>query len=143
MYPDKLELNEIKHQLISLTGGFCNKNVNEEYANLCEALIQKMARKKSVPFASGRVEIWAAAVVHAIGSINFLFDKKTKPYSTPDAISEYFGTSKTTVTQKSKLIRDMFKMTYWDSEFSTQHMQKQNPYANMGLVNGFLVMLDR
>ena len=143
MYPDKLELNEIKHQIISLTGGFCNKHVNEEYASLCDALIKKMARKKSVPFASGRVEIWAAAVVHAIGSINFLFDKKTKPYSTPDAISDYFGTSKTTVTQKSKLIRDMFKMTYWDSEFSTQHMQKQNPYKNLGLINGFLVTIDR
>jgi hypothetical protein len=143
MYPDKLEINEIKNQLVALTGGFCNTHVNSEYANICEALIMKMARKKSVPFVSGRVEIWAAAVVHAIGSINFLFDKKTKPYSTPDLIGEYFGTSKTTVTQKSKVIRDMFKMTYWDSEFSTQHMQKQNPYKNMAMLNGFLVMLDR
>jgi hypothetical protein len=33
-----------------------------------------MSRKRNVPFLSGRMEIWTAAVIHALGSINFLFD---------------------------------------------------------------------
>lgn len=102
-----------------------------------------MARKRSVPFLSGRTEIWAAAIVHSIGSINFLYDKKSKPNATYDTLVEYFGVNKTTTTQKSKLIRDMFKMHYWDSDFSTQANAKGNPYANLALLNGFLVTLDR
>ena len=45
---------------------------------LCEKLIRKMSRKRNVPFLSGRMEIWAAAVIHALGSINFLFDTSKK-----------------------------------------------------------------
>ncbi|NOR78038.1 MAG: hypothetical protein GQ523_06390 [Methanophagales archaeon] len=41
---------------------------------LCEKLIRKMSRKRNVPFLSGRMEIWAVAIIHALGSINFLFD---------------------------------------------------------------------
>jgi hypothetical protein len=32
----------------------------------------------SFPFLSGRMEIWAAAIIHALGSINFLFDPSKK-----------------------------------------------------------------
>jgi len=142
MTKEKLKMEKIKAQLSLLTGDFCNKQVNQEYADLCERLINKMARKRAVPFLSGKVEIWAAAIVHAIGSINFLFDKKTKPYVTHDAICEFFDVSKSTVQQKSKLIRGLFKMQYWDSEFSTQAMAKQNPYANLARISGFLVSLD-
>ena len=30
-----------------------------------------MARKREVPFVARRIEIWAAAVIHARGTINF------------------------------------------------------------------------
>jgi hypothetical protein len=113
--------------------------VNEEYKQLCAKLIQKMARKRNVPFLSGRIEIWAAAVVYAIGSINFLFDRSFEPYATPDDISNYFGTSKSTVGQKAKVIRDMFKLGYWDEEFSTAHMRESNPLANMAMLGGFII----
>lgn len=140
---DKLEIQEIKHQLVSLTGGFCNAHINEEYIHLCEKLIGKMARKRNTPFASGRIQIWAAAVVHAIGTINFLFDKKSKPYASLDDICDYFEVSKSTTSQKSKLIRDMFRMSHWDPEFSTQKMLKDNPYSKLAMISGFLVSLDQ
>ena len=143
MTPDKLELQEIKHQIVSLVCGFCSHQINDEYADLCEKLVNKIARKKTAPLASGQVQIWAAAVVHAIGTINFLFDKNTKPYISPDEICQYFDVSKSTITQKSKLIRDMFKMWHYDAEFSTQHMLKNNPMARISMVNGYLVMNNR
>lgn len=42
--------------------------------------MMKLGRKREVPFQRGKIEIWAAAVVYAIGSPNFLFDKSFEPY---------------------------------------------------------------
>lgn len=139
---DKAHAQHLQQQLIQLTGAFCLQHADAEYADLCRRLIEKMGRKRSVPFLSGRPEIWAAAIVHALGSINFLFDKSFPPHVTPDSICEHFETSKRTVAQKAKLIRDMFKLGYFDPEFSTQRMAKNNPLAGMTMVNGFLVIPD-
>lgn len=68
------------------------------------------------------MEIWAAAIVYALGSINFLFDKSSLPYATPDTICDAFQVSKRTVAQNAKLIRDIFKLGYFDPEFSTERM---------------------
>ncbi|MGQ9723141.1 MAG: DUF6398 domain-containing protein [Candidatus Jordarchaeum sp.] len=86
--------------------------------------------------------MWAAAVIHAIGSINFLFDPSFKPYVSVSDISNYFGTFKNTVTQKSKLIRDMFKMRHWDREFSTTRVMEHNPFSKLVTINGFIVNID-
>ncbi len=101
-----------------------------------------MARKRAVPFLAGRVEIWAAAIVYALGGINFLFDKSFPPYVSPDSLCDHFGASQRTVSQKAKLIRDMFKMGYYDPEFSTEHMRENNPLARLALVDGFLVIRE-
>nr|MDO8082663.1 DUF6398 domain-containing protein [Candidatus Freyarchaeota archaeon] len=139
---DKAVVREKMQQLIEMTAGFCDKYLDEEYKELCEKLIRKMARKRSVPFLYGRMEIWAAAVIHAIGSINFLFDPSFEPYASLSDIANYFGTSKSTTTQKSKLIRDMFKMRYWDREFSTTHMMEHNPFSKLAMIDGFIVGID-
>ncbi|MDA8213089.1 MAG: DUF6398 domain-containing protein [Clostridia bacterium] len=136
---DKIKVQERKEELIKLTSEFCRVHLDEEYRQLCEKLIGKMARKRQVPFLAGRLEIWAAAIVHALGTINFLFDKSSKPFFTVDGICAYFNTSKSTTAQKSKLIRDMFKMGYFDSEFSTHENAGNNPMANLVSVNGLLI----
>jgi hypothetical protein len=136
---DKAMITAKTEKLIEMTAGFCDRYLDEDYKQLCENLIRKMSRKRVVPFLSGRIEIWAAAVIYAIGSINFLFDKSFKPYATTGDICNYFSTSQSTTSQKAKLIRDMFKMEYWDKEFSTHHMLESNPFRNMAMVNGFIV----
>jgi hypothetical protein len=132
-------IEEKTQRLIGMTGGFCQQFLDEDYRQLCEKLIRKMSRKRAVPFLSGRPEIWAAAVVHALGSINFLFDKSFEPYATADDICNFFSTSKRTTAQKSKVIRDMFKMGYYDGEFSTNHMKENSPFSNFVMVNGLIV----
>jgi Domain of unknown function (DUF6398) len=130
---DKATVQQYTEKLIQMTNGFCDRYLDQEYKDLCEKLIRKMSRKRVVPFLSGRIEIWAAAVVYAIGSINFLFDKSFEPYATADDICNYFGTSKSTTGQKAKTIRDMFKLYYFDREFSTKEMQDNNPFSNVFL----------
>lgn len=140
--PDKTQIEEKAKQLIEMTGGFCDKHADAEYKELCVKLIRKMARKRNVPFLSGRIEIWAAAVVHALATINFLYDKSLTPHTTFDILADHFGVVKSTVTSKAKIIRDMFKMIYFDEEFSTKHMKQSSPFANLLSMNGFIVNID-
>ena len=139
---NKHEIQRIKQELIKKTGVFCQTYIDAEYEELCKKLIEKMSRKRAVPFVSGRIEIWAAAIIHTLGGLNFLFDKSFEPYATMDDICNHFGVSKSTVGQKAKLIRDMFKMGHFDPEFSTQRMARRNPFANLAMINGFIVSLD-
>lgn len=138
----KEEIKNREKKLIELTSGFCTQKLNDDYRQLSEKLILKLGRKRDVPFKSGKIEIWAAAVIHAIGSINFLFDKSFEPYLTAEQLSEYFGTKKSTVSNKARQIKDMFNMRYYDSNFSTQHMSESNPFNEMVMVNGLIVPLS-
>ena len=135
---DKIQCryNEILEQLRA----FCSAKLNDEYFELTEKLLGKMARKRHVPFETGKIEIWAAAIIHALGMVNFLFDPSQVPHVKVGEINDFFGTKQSTVGNKSKEIRDMFKLRQWDSEFATREMQEQNPYNRlMVLSNGMIV----
>lgn len=128
--------------IFDLVKEFCSKKLDEEYFELSERLIQKLGRKKNPPYATGQPQIWAAAVIHALGTINFLFDKSFEPYMSIEEINTYFGTNKSTTGTKSKLIRYLLKLDRWDNEFSTKRMQESNPFANLVMVDGLIVPLD-
>lgn len=138
----KEEIKKKEKELLDLTGLFCAQNLDDDYYQLCEKLILKLGRKRDVPFKSGKIEIWAAAVIHTIGSINFLFDKSFEPFISAEQISDYFGTKKSTVSGKSNQIKKLLKLGYFDSEFSTQRMAESNPFNDMVVVNGFIVPLS-
>ncbi len=133
---------EKKAALIELAQGFCREHLDEEYEQLVVKMIEKVGRKRAVPFMSGKLEVWAAGIVHALGTINFLFDKSTHPYVSVHDICAYFGTAQSTTSQKSKAIRDMFKLGYFDNEFSTSSLQERSPFNNLVSINGFIVPKD-
>jgi hypothetical protein len=139
---DTDELEKRKIQILSLIRDFCSQKLDDEYFDLSVKLINKLGRKKNVPFMTGKIEIWAAAVVHSLGSVNFLFDQSFKPFTTVDEINDFFGTKKTTTGNKSKEIRDLLKMSPFNNEFLTQHLIANNPMNNLVMVNGFIVKKD-
>ena len=139
---DKQQIKEQKQKILDLLRPFCTEKLNEEYFEIAEKLVQKLGRKRNVPFATGQAKIWAAAVIHAIGTINFLFDKSFEPYLSVDDINDYFGTNKSTTGNKSKQVRDLLKLAPWDPEFSTRKMQESNPMHNYVMVDGFMIPLD-
>ncbi|GAB7015852.1 DUF6398 domain-containing protein [Methanogenium cariaci] len=139
---DTQAIAEKTERLIRMTGEYCDEYLDEEYKVLCEKLIRKMSRKRPVPFLSGRIEIWAAAVVYALGSINYLFDKSTKPYASPADICDYFKTKKSTTSQKAKGIRDMFDLYFFDEEFSTSREDEEDLYEDLVLIDGVIVPKD-
>ena len=107
---------------------FCQKKLNEEYAILCERMVRKLGRLSETPLATNKPEQWAAAVVYAVGSLNFLYDHRFQPYIRSIEISEYFGVSHSTVVQKARMIRDILHLSiFWGSkEFSTQYILSRN-----------------
>lgn len=135
---DKAKIKQREQEIIDLARTFCDEMVNVEYAELAERMIRKLGRKRSVPFATGRTKIWAAAVIHALGTINFLFDPSFEPAVTPDDLNSYFGTNKSTTAAKSKQIRDLLKLHYFDSEFSTGQMHENSPAMQFVSVDGYL-----
>ncbi|HET56276.1 MAG TPA: hypothetical protein ENN33_13820 [Ignavibacteria bacterium] len=138
----KQEIKQREEKLLEMTGAFCAQKLDDDYLQLCEKLIKKLGRKRDVPFQRGKPEIWAAAVVYAIGSINFLFDKSFEPYMAAEEISEYFGTKNSTVSNKAREIKNLFDMWHFNPEFSTQKMKELNPLNKMVLFNGFIVPVD-
>jgi uncharacterized protein DUF6398 len=137
---DKEKIKRIRNELKKLTGELCRARIDEEYALICEEMIDKMARKRNVPFLSGRKETWAAAVVYSIGQINFLFDPSFEPYMEGAEICSHFGVSRSTVTNKAKKIREMFKMNYFESEFCTKRSNEDNPLKNMVMLKSGLIV---
>ena len=136
---DKSLIKEKMEILIKMTAAFCDIYLDEDYKQLCEKLTRKMARKRDVPFLYGRIEIWAASIVYALGTINLLFDKRFEPHITPDTICAYFNTSKSTIYQKSKKIREMFSLKYGDKEFSTPYILEHDPLSHLRIPTKDLV----
>lgn len=139
---EKQKIKERREKIMDLVRDFCAKNLDEDYLELAVRLTQKLGRKRTNPLSTGKPEIWAAGIIHALGTINFLFDKSFEPFVTVDEINDYFNTKKSTVGNKSRQIREMFKLDRWNNEFSTQVMLENNPLNNMVVVDGMIVPID-
>ena len=139
---EKSAIENRKNQILLLIKEFCTQKLDDEYFELSVQLLSKLGRKRDVPFMSGKVEIWAAAIIHALGTINFLFDKSFEPYTTVEEINVFLGTNKSSTGQKSKIIRDLLNLGYFDGEFSTDRLKQNNPFDKLTMVNGFIISKD-
>jgi len=142
---DKTENSAIenrKNQILSLVRDFCTQKLDDDYFELSERLLDNLGRERDVPFIRGKIEIWAAAVIHALCTINFLFDRSFKPNTTVKEINLFFGANKTSTGERSKLIRDLLDLGYFNNEIATQRSEQNNPYDRLTMVNGFYVFKD-
>ncbi len=64
---------EVKRELTRLTDEFCTARLNAEYKRLCRDAVGALAIVQPLPFLSGKIEGWAAGIVHAIASNNGMF----------------------------------------------------------------------
>ena len=85
---------------------YCNQYLNDEYRELCLHLLEKLCRKRPSPLLAGRKNTWAAAIIYAITTNNFIFDKSQPIHLTADELCAPFGLSKSTVSNKASEIRD-------------------------------------
>jgi hypothetical protein len=124
--------------LLEIIDPVSEKHLNQEYQVLCHKLAAALCRKRPSPLARGSHAVWAAGIVHAIGLVNFLFDKSKKPYISSSDLSDLFGVSQSTIAGKSKQIRDLFKMGYFDHTWTVPSNFDSFPIWTI-TVNGMIV----
>lgn len=126
-------------EIITIIEKLCKEHLNNEYYDLAQELTIKLARKRPSPLLSGRSNTWAAGIIHALGMVNFLFDKSQNPYLSSKQLADWFGLSQNTIGAKSKSIRDMFKMMQLDPKWTLASKLDSNPMVWMIMVNGFII----
>jgi hypothetical protein len=131
-------MRPVAEDIIQITDEVCAKLLDAEYANLARQAIAKLARKRPSPLVSGRRGTWAAAVVYALGQVNFLFDASSEPYLTADDLSAAFGVAKSTMGSKAKQVRDLLKMSYFSTEFMRADLIAENPLVWFIEVDGMM-----
>lgn len=130
-------------QVVAVTDAVCLDHLDREYADLCQAVVGKLGRKRPSPLVRGDSRIWAAGVVHAVGQLNFLSDPSQTLHATTDQLSGWLGVKKTTMANKAKLIRDTLKLTPFDTEFMRRALVDASPLTWLLEVNGRPVDIRR
>ena len=132
-------MQETFHVVVALTDAFCRAHLDEEYAQLARDAAAALCRKRPSPLAKGPVNSWACGIVHALGMVNFLFDKSQAPHMSAEEIYERFGVSKSTGGTKSRAVREALQMSQMDPHWYRPSQMEQNPMAWLIMVNGLIV----
>jgi hypothetical protein len=102
-----------------LIEAFGRSRLGQEYTGFALELCDKIGRMRKLSIQRGRIEIWAAAIVHVIARLNFLFDPDSEVYITADELCAFFGSKKSTVSSKAGMIQKTAKIFTGDPDFSS------------------------
>ena len=122
-----------------LTDDFSQAYLNDEYASLCRELTATLCRKRPSPLSQGKTATWACGIIHAVGTVNFLFDTSQTPHVPASQIASYFSLSSSTMQAKSKQIRDVLDMYQMDPNWTLPSKVDDNPLVWMIQVNGLII----
>lgn len=127
---------ESKNEKIKeLVRSYCEKHLDNAYLAICTKVLDSLLQKDETVYKRGNPEIWAAAIVWAVGSENFLSDKSFEPYATLSDVCAFFNANTSTVGQKSRKIKDLLKINLWNPEYRL-------PGSKLGGFLDSLVMTD-
>jgi hypothetical protein len=124
--------------IVALTDKVCMEHLNDEYRTISRELAAALARKRPSPLSTGRPEVWACGILHALGSVNFLFDKSQTPHMRATELCAAFGVNQTTGVSKSKQIRDLLGMGQFDPRWCLPSLLAENPLVWMLDIDGFI-----
>lgn len=122
--------------IVNLTDGVCEQYLNAEYAEYARRLAATLARKRPSPIVRGKAQTWACAIIYALGTVNFLFDKSQEPHMTAAELCQLFGVSQSSASSKAKTIREMLKMHPFDPNWYLPSRIDDNPLVWLLEVNG-------
>ena len=133
------KMKPIFENIVAATDEFCETYLNDEYAQLSKELAAALSRKRPSPLLRGNINTWACGIIYALGYVNFLFDKSEGPFVSADQLCDAFGVKKSTAYQKSKNIRDIFRMSQFDPRWCLPSLIERNPLVWMLEVDGITV----
>jgi len=133
---DKKEvIEEVKNLLTSFTG----KNLSEEEESICLHIWGRLSRKQKIDITRTRPDIWAAAVIWSFCRANFKYEEGV----TLELLCSFFSNKKSTVGNKAGEISKMLRIDFFNPEFTTGKIQKQNPLNILTVTNdGFIIPKD-
>ena len=133
------KMSDTYQAVVTITDAFCQRHLNQEYADLCRKMAAALTRKRPSPLESGRAKSWAGGIVYSLARVNFLFDKSQEPYMSATDLCEKLGVSQSTATNKSRVIWDGLKLMQLDPAWCLPSLLDENPLAWMISVNGLIV----
>jgi hypothetical protein len=131
--------NMAADQICKKVTDYCKKQLNQEYEDIYKKVFQDLLKIDMDIFNRGKADIWAAAVVWAVGSINFLGDKSFEPYTTLADVCQYFNANTSTVGQKASKIRELLDMNYLNSDYLIESPAGKFLDSLVMIPDGFIV----
>jgi hypothetical protein len=125
--------------IVEITDSFSRENLNDEYAQLIRYAVAAVCRKRPSPVEAGKANTWACGITHAIGTVNFLFDKSQTPNIKTGELYKKFGVGESTGQAKSKAVRTMLGIRQFDHNWLLPSRLQSNPMVWMLSVNGMMV----
>ena len=97
-------------EIVEKITSFSNEYLNDEYKNICIEATKVLFLNNEEQVKKGKASSWAAGVVHAIGTVNNLFDAKNNPYIKALDLYKELGVSSSTGSSKSKEVRNLLNL---------------------------------
>ncbi|OOM72328.1 ST7 protein [Clostridium puniceum] len=98
-------------EIINKIKSFSNEYLNEEYENICVKATETLFFNNEDKLKKGKSFSWAVGIVHAIGTVNNLFDSKEEPYIKAVDLYKEFGVSSSTGSSKSKEVKNLLNLS--------------------------------
>jgi hypothetical protein len=98
-------------EIVDKIKSFSNEYLNEEYENICVRAAETLCLNNEDKLKKGKSFSWAAGIVHAVGTINNLFDSKNEPYIKAADLYKEFGVSSSTGSSKSKEVKTLLDLS--------------------------------
>lgn len=130
------EMQKTYEEISKLLIDYSSEYLSKEYEELCLHALEKLCRKRPSPLKSGRSNTWAAGIVYAIGSNNFIFDKSQPIHMTSKELSAPFGVAASTASSKAALIKKLLKINYFSAEWCLPSQVADNAMLWMVSING-------
>lgn len=130
------EMQQKYEEIAKLLIDYSTEYLSSEYEALCLHALEKLCRKRPSPLKSGRNNTWAAGIVYAIGSNNFIFDKSQPIHMTAKELAAPFGVAASTASTKAATIKKMLKIDYFHAEWCLPSEVADNAMLWMVSIDG-------
>ncbi len=125
------------HSIVRLTDDFCQRHLDQEYAELARKMAASLARKRPSPLRNGAPETWACGIIYALGKVNSLFDKTRTPHMKADELCRLFGVSGSAGSAKARRIMDILKIRLTDPKWHRPGKTKQGKQFLLAEIDDF------
>ena len=98
---------EREEEVKGILNNFCDNYLNENYKVVSNRLCEAIIKKDEELLIKGKSSAWACGIIHAIGSINNLFNKDNDIYIKAKDLYQSFNVSSSTALNRSKQIQNI------------------------------------